>query len=101
MDLSDSTSRLLCCIVVCSALCLFASPAMAASAGLDGIISRLNEINDGLIKVGGALAVTGFIWALLAVLGRVGGAALAVTCLVAGLAIANAKQIVGLVVGGS
>lgn len=82
------------------ALLLLPYSAHAQSIGLDGVISRVDSLNTALIQLGGVLAVTGFIWSLLAVLGRVGGAAMAISCLVAGMAIANAQQIVGFVVGG-
>ena len=79
-------------------LTVTASPAMAA-AGLDGLASKIDQFNGALITIGGAVAVTGFIWACLAMAGKVGGAAGAVTALVAGLCISNAKTIVGFFTG--
>ena len=71
------------------------SPALAAIGGLDGITRKLDEINSWLIALGSVFAVTGFIWGVLAYIGRLGGFASAVTTLFAGLAVANAKEIVG------
>jgi hypothetical protein len=76
-----------------------AGPAHAAIGGLDSITSRLDEINTWLIAFGAVFSVTGFIWAILAFMGRLGGLSSAVTVLFAGLAVANAKQIVGFFIG--
>ncbi len=80
------------------AVMLCASPAFAAIGGLDSITSKLDEVNTWLIGLGSVFAVTGFIWAILAFIGRMGGFAQAITVLFAGLAVANAKQIVEFII---
>lgn len=81
-----------------AALFLYADTAFAA-AGLEGVVSRINQFNGGLVALGAALSVTGFIWGCLAIAGKMGGAAGAITALIAGLCISNAVTIVGFFVG--
>jgi hypothetical protein len=78
------------CLVVLSA-----SHAHAAIGGLDSITGTLEQVNAWLIAFGSVFAVTGFIWAVLAYMGRLAGFASAITTLFAGLAVSNAKEIVG------
>lgn len=91
--------RHLSAIAICAfalMLVLNAEPAQAAlGGGLDSITSKIDEINTWLIGLGSFFAVTGFIWAILALIGRMGGLSNAVSVLFAGLAVGNAKEIVG------
>jgi hypothetical protein len=71
-----------------------------AQAGLSGIATKINSFNTEIILIGGALAVTGFLRAALAILMGLGSAASAVVMLAVGMAIAAAPQIVGFFVTG-
>ena len=66
-------------------LTLLALPVYASNmgGGLDGITAKIDEINTWLIGLGSVFAVTGFIWAILAFMGRLGGFSSAVTTLFA------------------
>ena len=84
----------------CAVLTLHSEPAWAAvGGGLDSITARIDEVNSWLVALGSVFAVTGFIWAILAFMGRLGGFSSAVTVLFAGMAVANAKQVVGFFIG--
>ena len=78
---------------------LVASPAYAQVAGIDGLVDKIQQFNTALVGVGGALAVTGFIWGVASLTLGLAGAGKAIICLIAGLAIAGAPQIVGFFTG--
>ena len=94
-DLSRSCTAIyvgLCCMLV-------ASPAWAVG-GLDGLQSRLQSFTTALIAIGGTLTITGFVWAVAAMILGMAGAARAITVLLGGLAIGLAPQIVGFFTSG-
>ena len=97
MSIRPLRERLTRSAVLVAAVLLSTPP---ASAGVfSGLISKLDQFNGELITLGGVGAVTGFIWALLAMLGQLGGAAWAITVLIVSLCISNAKTIVGFFAG--
>ena len=79
---------------------LSSSPAWAV-AGLESLVNKVNQFNTALIGFGGAISVTGFIWAVASLVLGFAGADKAVMCLIGGLVIATAPQIVGFFTGGS
>ncbi|MFC1610838.1 hypothetical protein ACFL6C_07760 [Myxococcota bacterium] len=86
-------------VVLGSIVFLVASPAYAQVAGIDGLVDKIQQFNTALVGVGGALAVTGFIWGIASLTLGLAGAGKAIICLIAGLAIASAPQIVGFFTG--
>ena len=79
-------------------IALYSNPALANPPGFGNLTSKIETINGGLVALGGVLAITGFVWACLAIMIGLGGAAKAVTVLLVGLAIASAPEIVGFLV---
>jgi hypothetical protein len=73
--------------------------AWAQVAGLDGLVAKIQQFNGSLVLVGSALTVTGLIWALMSFTLGLAGGAKAIMCLIGGLGIAVAPQIVGFVTG--
>ena len=84
--------------VIVVGILFVATPAWAQ--GLSGIAAKINSFNTEIILIGGALAVTGFLRAALAILMGLGSAASAAVMLAVGMAIAASPQIVGFFVSG-
>ncbi len=69
-----------------------------STGGLSSVTDKIRGINAELVALGSVLAITGFIWSLLAIIGRVGNMGMALGILAAGIGVANAEQIVGMFV---
>jgi len=83
-------------LVACFALCITLVATGAWAGPFDGIKGKLSAFNTEIMAVAGVVTVTGFAWAVAAVLIGIGGAGKAIMCIVAGLVLSQANAIVGI-----